>query len=348
MRAALVLATLALALPALAGEILLQGDDPLAVVASNPDRASMAEGERALGGPDAGLPGDPWYYRISVTDVGKRFYGTPDHMSLLVDTTAARGELSIEVGVYMGTYGSRNGEVLWDGQKILDVNAYGRGNERVETLTHRLTPEPGVHELRIADRHGEGTYITIDAIRLSAEGELSLVDADGLPIELASPSLPPGEAEALAAELDALPNLAAFTDETTWHATESFPVPTWDARAAFDGDPDDGDYWAGGTPAPHAIVVNYPEPISFDTNRIVWMDGGTNRGVVYGLEAWDADEGRWELVYHDPHNLRESPVYVFEPVTTTRIRFTMLELTGQQRVLMKAFELYDRAGGGGQ
>lgn len=346
MRVALSLAAAALALPALGGEILLQGDDPLAVVASNPNRASMAAGETAQGGPDAGLPGDRWYYRISVTDVGKRFYATPDHISLLVDTTGARGELTIEVGVYMGTYGSRNGEVLWDGQKILDVNAYGRGNERVETLTHVVTPEPAVHELRIADRHGEGTYITIDAIRLSAEGELRLVDADGLAIELTSPSLPPDEAEAMAAELDGLANLAAFTDDTAWHATETFPVPTWDARAAFDGDPEDGDYWAGGTPAPHAIVVSYAEPISFDTNRILWM--GENRAVVYGLEAWDADKERWNLVYHDPHNLRERPVYVFEPVTTTRIRFTMLELTGQQRVLMKAFQLYDRAGGGGQ
>ncbi len=343
-RRALLLAVALAPGPVLAGEILLQGDDPLAVTTVNPDRASMVAGDGALGGLDAGLPGDAWYYRLSVTDVGKRFYATPDSLSLFVDTGRVEGDLTIEVGVYLGPYGSRNGQVLWDGEPILDVNADGRGNERVETLTHVLAPGGGVHELRIADRQGEGTYITIDAIRLSAPGELTLVDADGLPIDLSSPSLPPDEAEALAATLGGLPDLAVFAPETRWHASENFTVPTWDARAAFDGDPEDGDYWAGGTPAPHAIEVAYPAPITFDTNRILWMSEGVNRAVVYGLEAWDGQ--RWNLVYHDPHNLRAAPVYVFAPVTTDRIRFTMLELTGEQRVLMKAFQLYHRAGGG--
>ena len=36
-----------LAMPALGGQILLQGDDPLAVVASNPDQASMASTQTA-------------------------------------------------------------------------------------------------------------------------------------------------------------------------------------------------------------------------------------------------------------------------------------------------------------
>jgi len=342
-KAVLAATAVLLAAPALGGEMLLQGDDPLAVVAHNPERASMASGDDALGGLDEGLPGDASYYRLSVTDVGKRFYATPDAISLFIDTTGAAGDLTVEVSVYMGTYGSRNGQVLWDGEPILDVDAYGRGNQRVETLAATVAVEPGVHELRITDRHGEGSYITIDAVRLSADGELSLVDAEGLPIDLSSPSLPPAEAEAIAAELDALPDLAVFGPDTQWHATENFPVATWHARAAFDGDPE-RDYWAGGTPAPHAIVVTYPAPITFDTNRILWS--GENRAVVYGLEAWDGE--RWNLLYHDAHNLRDTPVYLLEPVTTTRIRFTMLELTGQQRVLMKAFQLYHRAGGGEQ
>ncbi len=336
----------AVALPATAGEIVLQGNDPLAVIATNPERASMASGEAAAGGLDEGLPGDLNYYRISVTEVGKRFYQTPDSISLRVDTTGVRGDLTVEVGVYMGTYGSRNGQVLWDGEPILDVNAYGRGAERVETLSATLSPTPGIHELRIADREGEGTYITIDAIRLSAEGELALVDARGFPIELASPSLPPAEAEALGETLARLPDLAKLRAGMTWHATENFTVPTWSAQAALDGDPEDGDYWAGGTPAPHALVIEYAEPIAFDTCRILWM--GANRGVVYGLEARDPAQDRWRLVFHDPHNLLEAPVYTFEPVTATALRLTILDLTGDQRVLMKAFELYDRAGGGTQ
>lgn len=328
--------------PTEGAEILLQGDDPLAVTSVNPDRASMAEEEHAAGGLDEGQPGDPWYYRLSVTPVGKQFYHTPDSLSVFVDTTGVRGPLLLEIGVYMGQYGSRNGVVLWDGEQILDVDAYGRGNLRVETLSHTLTPGAGVHELRIADRPGEGTYITIDAIRLTAEGELVLVDAGGNPVELDSPSLPPDQAEALTPRLDALPDLAVFTSDTQWRATENFTVPTWNARAAFDGDPEDGDYWAGGTPAPHAVEVKYPQPITFDTNRIRWM--GENRGVVYGLEAWDGE--RWNLVYHDPHNLRERPIYLFEPVTTDRIRFTILRLTGEERTLMRAFELYRRGGDG--
>lgn len=344
---ALVLTLAALtALPAPAGEILLEGDDPIAVIASNPDRASMVSGDDAAGGLDEGLPGDLSYYRISVTDVGKRFYQTPDCIALRVDTTGIEGPLTVEIGVYMGTYGSRNGQVLWDGEPILDVDAYGRGNERVETISATLTPEPGIHELRIADRHGEGTYITIDAIRLSAEGELALVDALGFPIDLSSPSLPPAEAEALGEQLGDLPNVAALREGVTWRATENFTVPTWSAQAALDGDPDDGDYWAGGTPAPHALLVEYPESITFDTCRILWM--GDNRGVVYGLEALDPVEQRWKLVFHDPHNLRERPVYAFEPVTATAVRLTILDLTGDQRVLMRAFELYDRTGGDGQ
>ncbi len=334
------------ALPAAAGEILLQGNDPLAVIAANPERASMASGEAAAGGIDEGLSGDLDYYRISVTEVGKRFYQTPDSIALRVDTTGVRGELTIEVGVYMGTYGSKNGQVLWDAEPILDVNAYGRGNERVETLTATLTPEPGIHELRVADREGEGTYITIDAIRLSAEGELALVDARGFPVELNSPSLPPAEAEALGETLAALPNLAKLREGVTCHATETFTVPTWSAKAALDGNPEDGNYWAGGTPAPHALVIEYAEPITFDTCRILWM--GANRGVVYGLEARDPAQDRWRLLFHDPHNLLEAPVYAFEPVTATSLRLTILDLTGDQRMLMRAFELFNRAGGDAQ
>lgn len=346
MRALTLLTASLLALPALGGEILLQGDDPLAVVASNPDRASLVSGEDAAGGLDEGLPGDLSYYRISVTDVGKRFYQTPDFIALRIDTTGAQGEMIVEVSVYMGTYGSRNGQVLWDGEPILDVDAYGRGNERVETIATTVTPGPGVHELRIADRPGEGTYITIDAIRLSGEGELALVDENGLPIELDSPSLPPAEADALGETLDGLPNVSVLREGVQWHATENFTVPTWSAQAAIDGNPEDEDYWAGGTPAPHALVVQYPEPITFDTCRILWM--GDNRGVIYGLEAFNPAQNRWTLVFHDPHNLRERPVYVFEPVTAAAVRLTILDLTGDQRVLMRAFQLYDRAGGGAQ
>ena len=342
MKAVAVIAFIALGACAVADEVLLAGDDPLAVTTVNPERASMAADDSVPGGLDAGLPGDAWYYRISVTEVGKSFYATPDSLSVFVDTTGLQGPLRIEIGVYMGAYGSRNGLVTWDGEKILDVNAYGRGNVRVETLEHTLTPGPGAHELRIADQPGEGTYITIDAIKLSGEGTIAVVDADGVAVDLRSPSLPPDEAERLAPALDALPDLAVFAPDTVWQATETFPVPTWDARAAFDGDPDDGDYWAGGTPAPHAIVVQYASAITFDANRIRWM--GENRAVAYGLEAWDGQ--RWNLVYHDPHNLREQPIYVFDPVTTTRLRFTMLRLTGDNRVLMKAFELYNRGGGG--
>jgi len=75
---------------------------------------------------------------------------------------------------------------------------------------------------------------------------------------------------------------------------------------------------------------------------------GANRGVVYGLEARDPAQDRWLLVFHDPHNLLEAPVYAFEPVTASALRLTILDLTGDQRVLMKAFELYSRAGGDGQ
>ena len=346
MRLLAVILAAAVALPAAAGEILLQGNDPLAVVAVNPDRASIASGEAAAGGLDEGLPADLDYYRISVTEVGKRFYKTPDSMALRVDTTGVEGELTVEIGVYMGTYGSKNGQVLWDGEAILDVNAYGRGNERVETLTATLAPAPGIHELTIADREGEGTYITIDAIRLSAEGELALVDARGFPIELSSPSLPATEAEALDETLAALPNLAKLREGMTYHATENFTVPTWSAQAALDGNPEDGDYWAGGTPAPHALMIEYAEPITFDTCRIRWMNA--NRGVVYGLEARDPEQDRWRLVFHDPHNLLEVPVYAFEPVTATSLRLTILDLTGEQRVLMRAFELFNRAGGDAQ
>ncbi|NLO04241.1 MAG: hypothetical protein GX131_00290 [candidate division WS1 bacterium] len=346
MRAFAAMLSVLLALPALGGEILLQGNDPLAVVALNPETASMASGEGAAGGLDEGLDGDAWYYQVSVTDVGKRFYKTPDSIGLLVDTTELRGPLTIEIGVFMSTYGSGNGRALWDGEAILDINAYGRPEERLVIASATVEPAPGVHELRIEDQVGEGTYVTIDAIRLSGEGELALVDANGLPIALESPSVPAAEATALAQTLDALPNVAKLREGVTWHATENFTIPTWSAQAALDGNPDDGDYWAGGTPAPHALLVEYPAPITFDTCRIRWMGEGVNRGVVYGLEAWDPAQERWSLVFQDPHNLLADPIYLFEPITTTRVRFTVLELTGEQRTLMRAFELYDRAGGG--
>ncbi|HJN18658.1 MAG TPA: hypothetical protein QGH10_24360, partial [Armatimonadota bacterium] len=119
-----------------AGDVLLQGDDPLAVASVDPIRPSIAAEDAATGGLDAGLPGDTSYYRLSVEPVGKRFYQTPDALMIYIDTTDVQGDLHIELGIYRSRYGSRNGEVCWDGTKILDVDAYGGEDLRVETLTH--------------------------------------------------------------------------------------------------------------------------------------------------------------------------------------------------------------------
>jgi hypothetical protein len=245
----------------------------------------------------------------------------------------------------LSQWGSPTGEVLLDDGVIGEFSGVGTP-DRPATETFQITGTGALQALTIRPRAGAGGYVHVDALALAAEGPVEILDPDGRPALMLSRALPPPEAETVRAAMAPKANLAILGDAMRYQATEEFATAidgtrTYSPAAALDGDPESS-YWAGASPPPHALVLTWKEPVRLTHNRIVWL--GENRGIWYGLEYWNGT--RWQLLYEEPRNLQREPVYEFAPVTTTSVRFTAYTLTGQQRVLMSAFELYNLPGKG--
>ncbi|NPV46242.1 MAG: hypothetical protein HPY69_04765 [Armatimonadetes bacterium] len=339
----LLLAVLVAPVLAHADQVVLTMNDPFSVTCDNPTKPSLREG--APGGLDEGLLGDTDNLLLGAHDVGKQWYGSNDACTVHF---RAEGALTIEVGVWLSQFGCPEAAALLDGVELGRFSAQGspdgptshsfstNGTGQVQTLTIRpLT--------------GNG-YVHVDALRLTAPGDVEVTDAEGRGVLMPSTAVPPSEAASLAERMKTAPNLALVGEAMTYAASEEFATGidgsrAYSAQIALDGDPDN-EYWAGGTPPPHALILAWKQPVTLDTNRILWL--GENRGLWYGLEYWDGV--RWRLLYEERRNLQPEPIYRFAPVTTTRVRFTIYSVLGQQRVLMRAFELYSlgESGGGDQ
>ncbi len=321
-----------------AEEVLLSMADPFVITCTNPAKPSLRMG--AEGGLDAGQVGDSDFLMLGPKDVGKRFYGTNDAVTIHFRAT---GEVALELGILLSQYGMEKAQVLVDGVQVGEFGARAKP-ERQVVHKFTFTGTGQVQALTVKAPLGVGDYVQVDALRLSAGGPISIVNQRGEPVLRVSPALPPAAVEKLLPALKEAPDLARLGPNLSYTATEEFASSadgsrTYTAQAALDGDPEK-DYWAGGTPPPHALVLQWRQPVTITTHRLRWM--GENRGVWYGLEAWVGDG--WKLLYEDPRNLQPEPVYQFAAVTTSRVRFTVYAVTGQQRMLLRAFELYHLPG----
>lgn len=339
MRCLLLMAVL-LSVLAHADEIILPMNDPFSVTCANPAKPSLREG--APGGLDKGLLGDSDNLLLGAHDVGKQWYGSNDACTVYF---RAEGALTIEVGVWLSQFGCPQAGVLLDGVEVGQFT--GQGNpDGPATYAFDANGTGQVQALIIRPLTGNG-YVHVDAIRIAAAGKVEVTDSNGGAVFAASAAVAPAEAAWLVERMAAAPNLAIVGDQMTYAASEEFATGidgsrTYSAEIALDGDPDN-EYWAGGTAPPHTLILAWKEPVTLDTNRIRWL--GENRGLWYGLEWWDGV--RWRLLYEERRNLQPEPIYRFGPITTTRVRFTIYAALGQQRVLMRAFELYNLGDGGG-
>ncbi len=338
----LILALVILALPpARAEQVTLTCADPFSLTTVNPERPSLAQG--AVGGIDAGMIGDTDYFLLGDHEVGKQWYGAND---AAIIHFIARGPVTIEVGHRKNQWGSRTGEVLLDG-KLLGTFSELAKPDAVATEKYEVEGSGEVQALLVRPAAKVGNYVQLDAVRLTAQGSVQIVDARGRPVLVPSAALAPERAQAVAARLAQAPNLARAGAGMSYVASEEFATgidgsQSYSARAALGGGEGLGGYWAGGTAPPHALTLTWQAPVTLTTNRITWL--GLNHGLWYGLEYWDG--ACWRLLYEERRNLQEQPIYQFAAVTTTRVRLTILSLTGDQRVLMKAFELYNLPDGG--
>jgi hypothetical protein len=337
----ILLAALCLCLPRLvaADEVIVTCSDPLVFEATDPSAPSVGEG--APGGIDAGLIGDSDRVLLGTSRVGKTYYGTNDSLSLRFIAT---GPVTVEIGHLPYEFGCREGIVQLDGTELARFPEHLPHAEPATTVL-QITGTGRVQTLTIRPADDSG-YVTLDALRLSAEGPVRIVDAAGRPALVASAALPPAEAAAAATALDRARDLATPAQGMTYRATDEWgrdlePTGMYSAGAGLDGAPSETKYWAGTTPPPHTLLLTWPQKVRFDTNRIVWL--GTNRGVWYTLECWDG--ARWRSIYNERRNVQATPIYRFPPVTTDRVRLTILTVTGQPRVLMTAFGLYELGGG---
>lgn len=337
----LLLAVLVAPVLAHADQVVLTMNDPFSVTCDNPTKPSLREG--APGGLDEGLLGDTDNLLLGAHDVGKQWYGSNDACTVHF---RAEGALTIEVGVWLSQFGCPEAAVLLDGVELGRFNAQGNP-DRPALHSFSANGTGQVQTLTIRPLTGNG-YVHVDALRLTGPGAVEVTDAEGRGVLMPSTAVPPSEAAGLAERMKTARNLALVGEAMTYAASEEFATGiegsrAYSAQIALDGDPDN-EYWAGGTPPPHALILAWKQPVTLDTNRILWL--GENRGLWYGLEYWDGV--RWRLLYEERRNLQPEPIYRFAPVTTTRVRFTICSVLGQQRVLMRAFELYSLGEGGGE
>jgi hypothetical protein len=341
MKAAICLALLLLPALVRADQVVLTMNDPFSVTCVNPAKPSLREG--APGGLDEGLLGDTDNLLLGAHEVGKQWYGSNDAGTIYF---RAEGALTIEVGVWLSQFGCPQAAALLDGSELGQFTAQGNPDG---PAVHRFTVQGTgqVQALTVRPLTGNG-YVHLDAVRIAAPGKVEVTDAGGRPVFLASVAVPPAEAAGLVKRMAAARNLAIVGEAMTYAVSEEFATGidgsrSYSGQIALDGNPDN-EYWAGGTPPPHTLLLTWKRPVTFDTNRIRWL--GENRGLWYGLEYWDGV--RWRLVYEEKRNLQPEPIYRFPAVTTDRVRFTTFSVLGQQRMLMRAFELYKLGDGGGE
>lgn len=320
---------------AFADDVMLTMADPSTVTCTNPATPSLTDG--AGGGLDEGQIGDADCLRLGNHEVGKRYYGANDDVTIYFRAT---GPLQVKLGLLLSEWGSKRAELLLNGQVVREFSAHAKP-DRPATETCEITGTGALQALMIRPATGVGNYVHVDALAISGDGKVEVLDADGRPVLVASAALPLAAAQAAAAAMTPQGNLARVGDKMTYQVTEEFAScidgsQTYAAQAALDGNPE-SDYWAGGTAPPHALVLTWKEPVTFNHHRIIWL--GKNRALTYGLEYWDGE--RWRLLYEEPRNLQPEPIYRFAPVTTTSVRFTATSLVGEQRMLMRAFELYN-------
>jgi hypothetical protein len=323
-------------------EVTITCADPLAVECAGPVQPSTGDG--APGGLDAGLVGDSDRILLGTASVAKTWYGANDSATVYF---IGVGPITVEIGHMPYEFGARHGEVLVDGAAVAQFEAHRPAAESA-VVTVELAATGAVQSLTVRPAD-DGGYVVLDAIRFRAGSPVRIVDRQGRPALIASGALAPSAVAAISGRMTREANLATRASGLTYSATEEWksnPGTTspYSALAVLDGDPSPDNYWAGGTAPPHALVLRWPRPITFDTNRIIWL--GTNRGVWYTLEYWDGT--RWRVVYEERRNVQVEPVYRVAPITTDQLRLTILSVIGQQRVLMTAFELYNLAGGAGQ
>ena len=139
-------------------------------------------------------------------------------------------------------------------------------------------------------------------------------------------------------------NVALLTKGTTYRVSTEIGNGINDGWAALDGDKINPEsYWAGefGSGAPQTLELDFNRKVSIYRNVIYWYSLNI-RGVAYKLEYWDDRKKKWELIYEEENNQKKVAEYSFPPVSTSRIRFTMFRFAGQNRVVMREFELYGK------
>jgi len=108
-------------------------------------------------------------------------------------------------------------------------------------------------------------------------------------------------------------------------------------------------YWAACSPAtqasgssvPQVLYVNLSKPETFTVSRLVWASANDSC-KDYSLEYFA--DGKWKLLYHDNANTGQVATYQFKPIVTDKLRLTMYEFSGQARLLMRSFQLYNPEG----
>jgi len=93
-------------------------------------------------------------------------------------------------------------------------------------------------------------------------------------------------------------------------------------------------------PLPHFIEIELGSPRRISGMSLEWFDV-TNFGVNYKLEG-AGREGVWAELLTILGNKKVKPSYDFAAAEVSRVRFTVTEIEGQQRILLRRFELYER------
>jgi hypothetical protein len=137
-------------------------------------------------------------------------------------------------------------------------------------------------------------------------------------------------------------NVAATATGTTWKASITYGVASYEASAALDGDTINPEsYWAGPNDSgtPQTLELDFHRTVTLSRCLIYWY-GERIRGTAYDLDAWDEVRNQWAAVFREEDNRKEVAEYEFTPVSTARVRLTIRAVVGQNRVVMREFMLF--------
>jgi len=74
---------------------------------------------------------------------------------------------------------------------------------------------------------------------------------------------------------------------------------------------------------PYSMVLTWPQPVTFNTNTVLWGADNFDYGTDFGLEYWDEAKGGYVLAYEEKANTSKLSIHSFDPITTSKIRFTI-------------------------